>query len=163
MKHSAGIIPFRVNEDGQYQFFVGHPGGPFWKDKNYWALLKGGVEGNEDLKQAAVREFKEESGAKLDYDKISKYMRFVDTVKQRSGKMVTAYAVKMMRTDEESIDPLKCFSNMADGCDWPEIDEYRWVPITEIIECTNKTNVPFYNKIIEMDGGGCGEFSMYRG
>lgn len=162
MKHSAGIIPFRVGADGRYQFFVGHPGGPFWKNKNYWSLLKGGVENGEDLRHAAVREFKEESGAELDYGEIFKHMSFVCTVKQRSGKMVTAYAIKMVGTDEETIMPSKCFSNIADGCDWPEIDEYRWVSDAEIIKCTNKTNVQFYTKIIEMDGNGdfgCGKYT----
>jgi len=153
MSHSAGLIPFRV-VNGNYEFFVGHPGGPCWEGVDYWALLKGRIEKGEDIKDTAVREFMEESGAKLDYAKIKQNMRFVDTVRQRSGKLVTAYAFKMEPTDDESINPSKCFSNMVYQCDWPEVDEYRWIVLDEIVKCTNKANIPFYNKIVEMDKNG---------
>lgn len=153
MKHSAGLIPFRI-VDGQYEFFVGHPGGPYWKNKNYWALLKGGIEKGEEMEDAAVREFREESGAKLDYAKIKEDMVLVDTVRQFSGKLVTAYAVKMKSTNSESIDPSDCFSNMVEHCDFPEVDKYKWVKFEEIVKCTNKANVPLYVKILEMDRNG---------
>ncbi len=29
MATSCGIIPFRINDNGQYEFFVGHPGGAY--------------------------------------------------------------------------------------------------------------------------------------
>lgn len=44
-----------------------HPGGPFWKNKdiNSWSIPKGEIEINENLKDAAIREFEEETGLKL--------------------------------------------------------------------------------------------------
>ena len=64
MIYSAGIIPFRRNSKGEVEFFVGHPGGVGWQWKDYWAYLKGGVEGEETWEETALREFREESGLK---------------------------------------------------------------------------------------------------
>ena len=45
MRYSAGIIPFRINNTTkELEFFLGHPGGYNWKNKNYWAFMKGHVE-----------------------------------------------------------------------------------------------------------------------
>ena len=147
MKHSAGIIPFRV-KDGKYEFFVGHPGGPFWSRKRYWALLKGGIQDGEDERMAAIREFNEESGVSLPQD-VLKCLVKVTSVKQNPKKRVTAFAVKY-----GNINPEVCFSNMADNCDWPEIDKYAWIDYDEIVRTTNKTNIPFYDEIIVMDKEG---------
>ena len=65
MIYSAGIIPFRRNNNGETEFFVGHPGGEMWKNRNYWAFLKGGVEEGETWQDTALREFTEESGVSL--------------------------------------------------------------------------------------------------
>ena len=142
IKYSAGIIPYRISE-GHYEFFVGHPGGPYWADKNYWALLKGRLEYGEDEKTAALREFQEESGIRLPEDAVYNMWK-VCTLKQNPKKMVTAFAVEY-----GDIDPSQCHSNMADYCDWPEIDSYAWVPYEEILKCTHKNNTEFYKKIVE--------------
>ena len=65
MEYSSGIIPFRRNEKGELEFFVGHPGGVGWQWRDYWAYLKGGVEEGEEWEETALREFKEESGLPL--------------------------------------------------------------------------------------------------
>ena len=45
------------------EYFLVHPGGPFWshKDIGAWSIPKGVVEENEELLDAAQREFKEET------------------------------------------------------------------------------------------------------
>jgi len=45
-----------------------HPGRPFWakKDEGAWSIPKGLVEENEAILSAAKREFKEETGIKID-------------------------------------------------------------------------------------------------
>lgn len=62
-KVSAGILLYRDNR-GCREYFIVHPGGPYYKNKwrGYWSIPKGVVENGEDLKAAARRELKEETG-----------------------------------------------------------------------------------------------------
>ena len=141
MLYSAGIIPYRTNEKGELEFFVGHPGGPFWADKNYWALLKGEIMEHENAYDAAIREFYEESGIRLTDDEKDSVW-YVGFVLQRSDKIVTAYAL-----EKADINPECCFSNIADGCDWPEIDSYAWITYDKILPITHPTHRAFFENI----------------
>jgi predicted NUDIX family NTP pyrophosphohydrolase len=60
---SAGLLMYRV-QHGQLQVFLAHLGGPFYvrKDDGSWTIPKGEPEPNEDLLDAAKREFEEETG-----------------------------------------------------------------------------------------------------
>lgn len=147
---SAGIIPYRFI-NGEIEFFVGHPGGPYWKSNPYYAFLKGGIEDNEDSLMAAKREFEEESGIKLpdDITLIS-----LGSVKQNSKKTVFAYGVNF------DIDAEKCYSNECQVehpsksgilITIPEIDKYAWFTIKELSEITNKNHLFFYQKIVDYE------------
>ena len=144
MEYSAGIIPFRRNSEGEVEFFVGHPGGVGWQWKDYWAYLKGGVEEGETFEEAALREFQEESGVQLDDTILSKLIP-LGTTRQNKRKIVVAFALYY-----PDIDPDECFSNIADDCDYPEIDEYKWFTFDELKEKTHPTHINFYEQIIEM-------------
>lgn len=63
VKASAGLLMYRINTHS-IEYFIGHPGGPFYKHKDVgvWSLPKGELEENEDSLHAAQREFKEETG-----------------------------------------------------------------------------------------------------
>ena len=142
MIKSCGIIPYRINEEtSQIEFLVGHPGGPYWKNKDYWALLKGRQNKGESTELTAIREFQEESGLVLTEEE-KKKIWYVGFAKQRKDKIVSAFAI-----EKPDIDPDKCFSNQADGCNWNEIDRYRWMPYDEIIVKTHNTNVQFFKEI----------------
>ena len=106
MIYSAGIIPFRRNSKGEVEFFVGHPGGVGWQWKDYWAYLKGGVEGEETWEETALREFREESGLKLE-EITEKNLIPLGTSKQNKHKIVVAFGLYY-----PNIDPDKCFSNI---------------------------------------------------
>lgn len=70
MKHSAGILMYR-HKKGVIEVLLGHPGGPYWinKDKGVWSIPKGEfVPDEESAKQAAIREFKEETGFDIQND-----------------------------------------------------------------------------------------------
>jgi len=148
MKFSAGIIPFRVNDKNQMEFFVGHPGGNSWKHRNYWAFLKGGVEKGEDFQTTAIREFKEESGLTLE-DCESKMLIPLGTVLQNPKKTVAAFALHY-----PNIDPSKCFSNMADNGLNPEIDSYRWMNYDDLEKCTHPSHLVFYKQLIDLNSHG---------
>lgn len=141
MKYSAGIIPYRYNNQGELEFFLGHPGGKFWSKKNYWAYLKGGVEKGENWFTAAKREFEEESGFSLadcnDGDFIP-----LGTTLQNSKKTVIAYAIKI-----DYIDTEKCFSNLCEDNETPEIDKYGWFDFDTTLNVTNKSHIIFYERI----------------
>ena len=66
-KTSAGLLPYR-RRDGRLEVFLVHPGGPFWanKDTHAWSVAKGEVEADENLLDAAHREFLEETGLTLE-------------------------------------------------------------------------------------------------
>lgn len=68
-----------------------HPGGPFWsrKDDGAWFIPKGEVGTGEDDLAAAKREFFEETGLKAAGDLLA-----LGTVRQKSGKTVTAWAFR---------------------------------------------------------------------
>jgi predicted NUDIX family NTP pyrophosphohydrolase len=79
---------YRVRE-GKIQVFLAHPGGPFFarKDDGVWTIPKGEPKPDEDLLEAAKREFEEETGI------VSKGPFIPLTpVTQKGGKLVHAWA-----------------------------------------------------------------------
>ena len=122
---SAGILFFK-EEAGEYKFLLVHPGGPFWarKDLGAWSIPKGELNENEDPLPAAKREVKEELGVVVEGDMIA-----LQPVKQKSGKIVMAWAVKM------DVDVSAIKSNFFE-IEWPkgsgkmkafpEIDKAAW-------------------------------------
>src|SRR5688572_13749217 len=89
-RKSAGILMYRFRQE-QLEFFLVHPGGPFWanKDAGAWSIPKGEFEETEDPLQAAIREFGEETGTAPEGD----FMPLPPVV-QKAGKMVLAWAVE---------------------------------------------------------------------
>ena len=62
---AAGLLMCR-KENNELQFFLVHPGGPFYAKKNegVWSIPKGLPENDEEILQTAQREFFEETGIK---------------------------------------------------------------------------------------------------
>ncbi len=127
---SAGILLYRHKEEAT-EFFLVHPGGPFWarKDEGAWTIPKGLAAPGEDLLAAAKREFSEETGFALD----GKF-RFLGEFKQPGGKIIHAWAV------EGDCDPAQLKSNFF-PLEWPpksgkiqqfpEIDRAAWLNETQ--------------------------------
>lgn len=145
MEYSAGIIPFRINEDNIMEFFVGHPGGQTEEWDNYWAFLKGGVEAGETWKQAALREFKEESGLPLD-DVTDGMLIPLGMSQQNRHKVVIAFGLHYPNIDTD-----KCFSNMIEDGSAPEVDRYSWKTYEELEKITHKMHLQFYKQLMEMN------------
>jgi len=87
-KISAGLLMYRIN-NSQIEVFLGHPGGPFWKNKDlgFWGIPKGELNDGEDTLEAAKREFKEETGIEFKEPLIS-----LGSIQLKSGKVVHAWA-----------------------------------------------------------------------
>ena len=119
---SAGLLLFR-RTSGKLEFFLAHPGGPFWKHKDAgaWTIPKGLVEEGEEILAAACREFQEETG-------ILPQPPFLplSSIRQKAGKVVHAWAF------EGDAGPSQVRSNtvpMPTGKGWrqfPEIDRCGW-------------------------------------
>jgi predicted NUDIX family NTP pyrophosphohydrolase len=88
---SAGLLPFRWT-DGAIEVFLVHPGGPFWarKDEGAWSIAKGEYDADEEAVDAARREYTEETGLPAPE---GVFIPLAE-VKQRGGKMVSAWAVE---------------------------------------------------------------------
>ncbi len=86
-KVSAGLVMFR-RRNGQLQFLLAHPGGPFWrqKDTGAWTIPKGEIEPGEAPLAAARREFEEEVGFRAEGDFMP-----LEPITQTSGKLVHAW------------------------------------------------------------------------
>jgi len=129
-KVSAGILLYRLSANGPEVFLV-HPGGPFWakRDLGSWSVPKGEIDGDEDLLEAAKREFHEETGARIEGDFIE-----LAALRQPSGKVVRVWAV------EGEIDAASIASNTfsiewpprsGDTREFPEVDRGGWFTLAE--------------------------------
>ena len=141
MLYSCGIIPFRRNDNGNIEFFVGHCQFYGVHETNYWGLLKGCKEGEETFEETALREFKEESGVVL--KNITKNDLIpLGSVKQNKKKIVVAFGLYY-----PNIKPSECVSNISDDGVTPEIDTYAWMGLEEISKKTHPTHIQFYEQI----------------
>lgn len=89
MKLSAGILLYRMRHT-QLEFFLVHPGGPFFvrKDDGHWTVPKGEFPADEEPLDAAVREFEEETGYRPSGDFIP-----LHPVVQKGGKQILCWGV----------------------------------------------------------------------
>ncbi len=87
-KQSAGLLMYRFR-NGELEFLLVHPGGPFWKNKDLgaWTIPKGEIEPGENPLAAAQREFEEELGIKAQSPLVE-----LTPIQQKGGKTVRAWA-----------------------------------------------------------------------
>jgi predicted NUDIX family NTP pyrophosphohydrolase len=106
-KHSAGLLMYR-RDRGTLEVLLVHPGGPLWtnKDAGAWSIPKGEYTVEEDPREAAKREFKEETG--LDAGDALLEL----TPVTQSGKVIKAWAF------EGDCDPAVLNSNTF-SMEWP--------------------------------------------
>jgi predicted NUDIX family NTP pyrophosphohydrolase len=127
---SAGILLFRKRA-GATDVLLIRPGGPFWrnKDAGAWMIPKGAIEPGEAPVEAALREFEEETGTRIDRVPFP-----LAKVRQEGGKSVEAFAA------EGDLDAATVRSNLFE-IEWPprsgrlqsfpEAAEARWMTIAE--------------------------------
>ncbi|WP_448701009.1 NUDIX domain-containing protein [Mucilaginibacter sp. AW1-3] len=148
-KQSAGILLYRKS-DSRIEFFLVHPGGPFFKNKDdgAWSIPKGEFTDDEDALTAAKREFEEETGLALNGDFIP-----LTPIKQKGGKTVQAWAV------EGNIDAASIKSNNFE-IEWPpksgkmqtfpEVDRAGWFSFDEAIVKINTAQAELVEQLYDI-------------
>ena len=147
---SAGILLYRWT-DRRLEVLIGHPGGPFWanRQRGAWSLPKGLVDPVEDELEAARREFEEETG----YQAPPGEMLDLGEVVLKLGKRIVAWAVA------GSLDVATARSNQVQ-LEWPkgsgkhirfpEIDEFRWCDLREAEALLNVSQARFLSRLQKM-------------
>jgi len=145
---SAGLMMFS-EKNKEIKIFLVHPGGPFFakKDDGYWGIPKGLADNNEELLDAAKREFKEETGIDPSGDFIS-----LGSVVQKGGKRVYAWAFRTLKDD-----PIKIECNTFD-LEWPpksgrlqkfpEVDKGEFFNIEDSRKKINQAQKEFIDRLI---------------
>ncbi|MFL5731111.1 MAG: NUDIX domain-containing protein [Cytophagaceae bacterium] len=148
MKLSAGLLMFRRRKD-ELEFFLVHPGGPYFKNKDlgYWTIPKGEPEEGETLIDAAQREFNEETGILP-----SPPFTELGSVKQKGGKKVYAWAF-----EKDSSDPFACNFFQLEWpprsgkiVSFPEADQGLYFSMKEALEKINPAQADFILRVYSL-------------
>ena len=146
---SAGILLFRPRS-GRLEVLLGHPGGPFFanRDAGHWTIPKGEADGDEELIAVARREFEEETGHPPPDGDLAE----LGTIVQKGGKIVHAWAL------EGDLDPATAESNMFEMVwppgsgrrqTFPEIDRVEWFDVDEAKLRVKPTQIPLIDRLVE--------------
>ncbi len=148
IKQSAGILLYKYFDKG-LQIFLVHPGGPFWKNKDLgaWSIPKGEFSAQEKALDAAIREFKEETGSDITGEFIE-----LSPVKLKSGKIVYAWAI------EGNIDASAIQCETLVNVLWPpgsgkilsipEVDKGEWFSTNEAKQKINPSQAALIDELI---------------
>jgi predicted NUDIX family NTP pyrophosphohydrolase len=152
-KQSAGVLVYRQRA-GKLEFFLVHPGGPLWqnKDAGVWSIPKGEFAAGEEPLDAAKREFGEETGMTVEGEFVP-----LGSLKQRGGKVVYAWAVR------GDFDAAQVRSNTFD-LEWPprsgrfvafpEVDRGEWFSMSEAREKIKPAQIEFLDQVARLVGQG---------
>lgn len=141
------------------ELWIAHMGGPFWarKDARAWSIPKGLLDGDEDPLSAALREFEEETGLTPPRPADGSPYEDLGEFRQRSGKIVVAYAVEAPDFDPQSISsntfPLEWPPRSGRTIEVPEIDRAEWVPFELARERLVAGQVPLLDALLARHGG----------
>jgi predicted NUDIX family NTP pyrophosphohydrolase len=125
-----------------------HPGGPFWarKDEGAWSIPKGEYAEGEDPQACALREFEEETGTALPEGELIE----LGTAKQRSGKVVTAWAAEgdldadAIKSNEFEMEWPPRSGRMRS---FPEVDRAGWFGLDEAAAKLNPAQAVFLERL----------------
>jgi predicted NUDIX family NTP pyrophosphohydrolase len=146
-KRSAGLLLFRHGPLG-LEVLLGHPGGPFWqqKDDGAWGITKGEYDDGETPEAVADREFEEETG----YPAPSTPRLALGEIRKKSGKVVVAWAA------EGDLDPVAAVSNLI-PVEWPprsgelidvrELDRVEWFDPVTARRKIGEAEAPFIDRL----------------
>lgn len=125
MKISAGII-IRYNNS----ILLCHPTNASWKGT--FSFPKGEVNPGEDLIQCAIRECFEETGIKVNSDKISKNFCVIYDTRGKITKKVYLYQIKINSLSEIGLDDLIIDKSQL------QLDEIDWAGFIDLNDIDEK-------------------------
>ncbi len=142
MKLSAGILLYRIVNNHK-EYFLAHPGGPFFKNKNEgsWTVPKGEPQPNEDYLQCAIREFEEETGHRP-----SPPFTELEPIIQKGGKKVLCWAAQGNLNPETitcNTFNIEWPPKSGNIISFPEIDKTGWYNYDEAIKLINEKQISF--------------------
>ncbi len=124
-RQSAGLLIYR-RRAGSLGFFLVHPGGPYWtnRDLGSWSIPKGEFAEGEDPLSVARREFQEETGQSVSGEFIP-----LPAVKQRGGKTVHPWLVAAdfdASTITSNTFSMEWPPRSGNRQEFPEVDRAEW-------------------------------------
>jgi len=146
---SAGLLMFRRLASG-LEVYLAHPGGPFFKNKDEgaWTIPKGEIPEGEEPLAAALREFEEETGLRI--EESSKF-HDLGSIRQKGGKTVYAWAV------EGGCPAGHCLRSNTFRIEWPprsgkfqdfpEMDRAEFFPIDIARHKINAAQIEFLDRL----------------
>ena len=147
-RESAGIVLYRQSGE-EWQFFLVHHGGPFWKDKDAgaWSICKGELEEGEQPLEAAIREFKEETGSDVNGPFIE-----LTPILQKAGKKVYAWAAEgNLDADAITCNTFTIQWPLRSG-KWqtfPEVDKVGWFNLDDAKQKINAAQIPLLEELLK--------------
>lgn len=148
-KLSAGLLMCRIVGGIALEYFLIHPGGPYFRKKNagFWSIPKGIPEPEEDLLQTAQREFLEETGIRS-----APPYHALGSVKQKSGKVIHAWAFEGLWEPSTGI-VCNTFSiewppHSGRKMVFPEVDDARWFKYSDAAEAMIPEQIPFLDRTL---------------
>jgi predicted NUDIX family NTP pyrophosphohydrolase len=149
---SAGLLMYRRGQNG-IEVLLAHPGGPFFRhrDEGAWTIPKGRPSPGEQLEEAAIREFKEETGLP-----VAEPLLPLGEIKQKSGKTVHAWAF------EGDLPPGYVPASNAFRVEWPprsgrlqrfpEVDRAEFFQVPEARAKINPAQRPLIDRLCALLG-----------
>jgi len=150
MKLSAGILLFR-DTGTETEFFLVHPGGPFFAKKNegWWTIPKGELMPDESALDCAVREFEEETGHKPQPP-----FTELEPVTQKGGKKVMCFAAEgdlNADTITSNTFTIEWPPKSGKMKEFPEIDKAGWFALAEAKVLINERQADFLEQVLNRD------------
>lgn len=146
---SGGLLMYKI-EDKIFVYLV-HPGGPYFKnkDKGWWTIPKGLPDPDEEILNAAIREFEEETGVEPE----PPYLE-LGNVKQKGGKIVYCWAFEYNSKADIQ------FKSNRFQIEWPpasgktvlfpEVDKAEWMEIDTAKQYINERQKAFLDRLNDL-------------
>jgi predicted NUDIX family NTP pyrophosphohydrolase len=145
---SGGLLLYKITDDSP-RLLVAHPGGPFFRkrDEGWWSIPKGEPEEGEDIFEAAIREFEEETGLCPE----GPYLELGDIL-QKNGKRVYAWGFEGEWEDGRipECNEITLEFPKGTGKKWtfPEIDQAELLSLEDAKRKLRVEQHPFVDRLI---------------